>query len=106
MTRHYRSACIRLLCFTVALIGIVAGAAPPQTVWLSSLDLSKALLTDMVQPTIDKTIDGKTLTIISKIAFDQGDIETEPLGETGVVVGHERGPRRCRRTSAGGATDG
>jgi len=42
-----------------------------ETVWLSSLDLSKALVTGEFQPTADKAIDGNSLSINSK-AYERG----------------------------------
>jgi alpha-galactosidase len=63
MTRHYRISVIMGLWVIGLALGIVAGAGRTETVWLSSLDLSKAKVTDQVWPAINKTINGNTLTI-------------------------------------------
>ncbi len=55
----------KFACFCAIAAGAVLAAetARAGTVWLSSLDLSKAKVTDNVRPASDKTIDGKPLTI-------------------------------------------
>ena len=59
------------MCAILAAAGLRAGAARAETIWLSSLDWSKARVTDKVAPAIDKTIDGKPLTI-NKQAYGRG----------------------------------
>ncbi|MBZ5498983.1 MAG: NPCBM/NEW2 domain-containing protein [Acidobacteriia bacterium] len=71
MTQHPGIPCLAGLCAIGAAIGLLTGAPRTETIWLSSLDLSKARVTDKVRPAIDKTIDGKTLTI-NKQTFGRG----------------------------------
>ncbi len=66
--RHSISLCV---CVLGAAIGVSSAAPRQQTVWLSSLDLSKAKATDNIAPAIDKTIGGNRLTI-NKQSFDKG----------------------------------
>jgi alpha-galactosidase len=54
-----------------AAIFLVAAVARADTIWLSSLDLSKAKVTDNVRPTVDQSIGGKPLTINGK-AYERG----------------------------------
>jgi len=63
MTRQYRISVIMGLWVISLALGLVAGVGRTETIWLSSLDLSKAKVTDQVRPAIDKTINGNTLTI-------------------------------------------
>jgi len=71
MTRHYRISVIMGLWVISLALGLVAGAGRTETIWLSSLDLSKAKVTDQVWPAIDKTINGNTLTI-NKRTYGRG----------------------------------
>ena len=69
--RHYQIYCLAVCGAFIAWIGFVTGAPHAETIWLSSLDLSKAKVTDTIRPAIDKTIDGKTLAI-NKQTYDRG----------------------------------
>ena len=61
--RHHRIPYLVLILSISLAIGLHAGAVRRETVLLSSLDLSKARVTDQIRPAIDKTINGNTLTI-------------------------------------------
>ena len=69
--RHYQIYGLAVCGAFIAWIGLVTGATHTETIWLSSLDLSKAKVTDSIRPSIDKTIDGKTLAI-NKQTYDRG----------------------------------
>ena len=71
MMKHSRIACIAILSSIGLGIALHAGTVRTETVWLSSLDLSKAKVTDQVQPAIDKTINGNTLTV-NKQTYQRG----------------------------------
>jgi alpha-galactosidase len=65
--RHHYIPGLVCVCAILATVGLGTGAAGAETIWLSSLDLSKARVTDQIQPAIDKTIDGKPLTINKQV---------------------------------------
>jgi len=69
--RHHRTPHLVLILSICLAIGLQAGAVPREAVWLSSLDLSKARVTDQIRPAIDKTINGNTLTI-NRQAYSRG----------------------------------
>ena len=71
MIRHYRISIIMGIWVISLALGLVAGAGRTETIWLSSLDLSKAKVTDQVRPAVDKTINGNTLTI-NKRTYGRG----------------------------------
>jgi alpha-galactosidase len=65
-----RSLCV-CLCALGTAIGSIAAAPRHETLWLSTIDLSKAKVTEKIQPVIDKSIDGNQLTI-NKQTYDRG----------------------------------
>lgn len=69
--RLMRRSFIVCLCAFGAAIGLIAAAPDHEIIWLSTLDLAKARVTDRIRPAIDKTIDGHKLTI-NKQTFDHG----------------------------------
>ncbi len=48
-------------------MGLLAAAAHAETIWLSTLDLSKVKVTDKTRPAVDKTINGNPLTINKQV---------------------------------------
>ena len=63
MTRHSYLPCLVRVGAIFAAIGFTMAVPRAETIWLSSLDLTGAKVTDKVRPAADKTIDGKVLTI-------------------------------------------
>jgi alpha-galactosidase len=63
MIKNYYILSLARLSVVIAAVGLVTEVARAETIWLSALDLSKAKVTDKIRPGIDKTIDGKALTI-------------------------------------------
>lgn len=71
MMRHSRLPWLARFWTISAAIGFAVAVPRVETIWLSSLDLAKAKVTDKVRPALDKTIDGNVLTI-NKQTYGRG----------------------------------